>query len=361
VGESRVDLPDLRKKIDELDHQLLELLNRRARIVIEIAREKEKRGLDFYVPQREEEIHQRMVSLNQGPLAHTAIQSIYREILSACLALERPLRVAYLGPPATFTHLASMKKFGSSAEFIPLKGIGDVFLEVDKGNADYGVVPVENSTEGMVNHTLDTFVDSDLKIFAEIFLEVSHTLLSVSGKIEEIKRVFSHPQALAQSRRWLEMNLPQSELIEVLSTAAAAEMSKKDPTGAAIASDLAADLYNLKRVRSHIEDYAKNYTRFLIIGNHFGPRTGSDKTSILLSIRDQVGALYRILEPFAKREINLTNIESRPSKIKAWDYIFYVDFEGYIDDEPAREVVSYLEKECSIFKVLGSYPKGIYY
>lgn len=205
------------------------------------------------------------------------------------------------------------------------------------------------------------FVDSDLKIFGEIFLEVSYTLLSVAGKLEEIQRVYSHPQALAQSRKWLEANLPKAELIEVFSTAAAAEMSKKDPSSAAVASDLAADLYDLKRVQSRIEDYAKNYTRFLIIGSHFGPRTGNDKTSILFSVRDQVGALYRILEPFAQRCINLTSIESRPSKMRAWDYIFYVDFEGYVEDPSAREVLDCLNKECHMLKVLGSYPKGLYY
>jgi chorismate mutase / prephenate dehydratase len=355
-----MNLSDLRVEVDELDARILDLLNRRARVVIEIAKEKERRQVGFYVPEREDEIHHRMASLNQGPMPNGCIHAIYREILSACLSLERPLRVAYLGPLATFTHLASMKKFGSSAEFVSLRGIGDVFLEVEKGNADYGVVPVENSTEGMVNHTLDMFVDSDLKIFGEIFLEVSHTLLSISGELKEIRRVYSHPQALPQSRKWLEANLPQAELGEVFSTAAAAEMCKKDPTGAAIASDLAADLYGLKRVQSRIEDYAKNYTRFLVIGNHFGPRTGNDKTSILLSIRDQVGTLHRILEPFAERKINLTNIESRPSKIKAWDYIFYVDCEGYADDAPVREVLAYLRKECYILKVLGSYPKGVY-
>lgn len=354
-------IADLRKKVDELDTQILDLLNTRARIVLEIAEEKGKRRMGFYVPEREEEIYRRMVSLNGGPLPNGAVHAIYREILSACLSLERPLRVAYLGPPATFTHLASMKKFGTSAEFVPMKGISDVFLEVEKGNTDYGVVPVENSTEGMINHTLDMFVDSDLKIFGEIFLEVSHALLSASGKLEEIQKVYSHPQALAQSRKWLEANLPKADLIEVFSTAAAAEMSKKDPSGAAIASDLAADLYDLKRVQSRIEDYPKNYTRFLIIGSHFGPRTGDDKTSILFSMRDQVGALYRILKPFAERGINLTNIESRPSKIRAWEYIFYVDFEGYVDDSPAKEVLAYLDRECTILKKLGSYPKGIYY
>jgi chorismate mutase/prephenate dehydratase len=354
-------LSELRRKVNQIDAQILDLLNRRAQIVIEIGREKEEQKIAFYVPEREEEIHRRMASLNRGPLPNSVIRAVYREILSGCLSLERPLRVAYLGPPATFTHLASMKKFGRSAEFVPMRGIGDIFTEVEKDNADYGVVPVENSTEGMVNHTLDMFVDSDLKICGEIFLEVSHTLLSLSGKLQDIKRVYSHPQALAQSRKWLEVNLPHAELVEVFSTSAAAEMSGRDPEGAAIASDLAADLYHLARVQSHIEDYPKNYTRFLVIGKAFGPRSGTDKTSILFSIRDKVGALHRILEPLARRGINLTSIESRPSKIKAWDYIFYVDFEGFVEDPPAREVLEYLCEECSLLKVLGSYPKELDY
>jgi len=356
-----MELSDLRRKIDELDDQILDLLNRRAEIVIQIGKEKEKRKMGFFAPDREEEIHRRLASLNRGPLPNEILYAIYREILSGCLSLEKPLQVAYLGPPATFTHIASMKRFGASVQFLPLRGIGEVFAEVEKGNADFGVVPVENSTEGMINHTLDMFVDSDLKICGEIFLEVSHHLLTVAEKIEEIKRVYSHPQALAQSRKWLEANLPHAERVEVFSTAAAAEMAAKDPGGAAIASDLAAALYGLKKIQSRIEDYAKNYTRFMVIGNHYGPRTGNDKTSILFSIRDEVGALYRILKPFAEKGINLTSIESRPSKIRAWDYLFYVDFEGYVEDPHAQEVLLHLQSECSMLKVLGSYPKGLYY
>ena len=360
-GMEKMRLSDLRKNIDDLDAQILDLLNQRARIVVEVGKEKERREMDFYAPEREEEIYQRVASLNQGPLPNSVVRSIYREILSGCLSLERPLRIAYLGPPATFTHLASMNQFGRSAHFLPLKGIGDIFSEVEKDNADFGVVPVENSTEGMVNHTLDMFVESDLKICGEVFLEVSHNLLSTTGALEGIKRVYSHPQALAQSRRWLEAHLAGAELIEVFSTTAAAEMAQKDPQAAAIASDLAADLYGLRRVQSRIEDCAQNYTRFMVIGRQSRGRTGSDKTSILFSIRDRVGALHSILMPFAERDINLTSIESRPSKTKAWDYIFYVDFEGHVEDPPAEEVIRFLGDKCSMLKILGSYPKGIYY
>ena len=354
-------LSDLRKNIDDLDAQILDLLNQRARIVVEVGKEKERREMDFYVPEREEEIYQRVASLNQGPLPNSVVRSIYREILSGCLSLERPLRIAYLGPPATFTHLASMNQFGRSAHFLPLKGIGDIFSEVEKDNADFGVVPVENSTEGMVNHTLDMFVESNLKICGEVFLEVSHNLLSTTGALKGIKRVYSHPQALAQSRRWLEAHLAGVELVEVFSTSAAAEMAQKDPEAAAVASDLAADLYDLRRVHSRIEDFAQNYTRFMVVGKRSRERTGNDKTSILFSIRDRVGALYSILKPFAKRDINLTSIESRPSKTKAWDYIFYVDFEGHTEDPPTEEAIRVLREECSMLKILGSYPKGIYY
>lgn len=354
-------LADLRRTIDQLDDQILDLLNRRAEVVLQVAQEKREKEMDFHVPQREEKIRRRLCDHNQGPLPESAVYAIYREVLSACLALEQPLKVAYLGPPATFTHIASMKKFGRSALFLPLKGIGDIFIEVEKGNARYGVVPVENSTEGMVNHTLDMFLDSDLRICGEIFSEISHSLLSLTGRIEEIRRLYFHPQALAQSRKWLEAHLPHVELIEVFSTAAAAEMSQKDPAGAAIASDWAAEIYQLRKIQSRIEDSTRNYTRFLIIGKEYGPKTGSDKTSTLLSIKDQVGALHRILEPFAERGINLTSIESRPSKTRLWDYIFYVDFEGYMDDPPVQEVLRKLEKECSLLKILGSYPKGKYY
>jgi chorismate mutase/prephenate dehydratase len=355
-----MELSDLRGMIDGLDERILQLLSERAQLALRIGRLKEERKLASFAPEREEEVVRRLERLNRGPLPNRALRAIYREIISACLSLQRPLRVAYLGPEATFTHLAAVKRFGRSVEYMPAKTIGEVFSEVEKGQADFGVVPVENSTEGMVSHTLDSFVESSLRICGEIFLEVSHHLLSRAQSLGEIRRVYSHPQALAQTRKWLESNLPCSEVIEVLSTAAAAQRAKDDDQGAAIASELAAELYGLSILRSRIEDYPENYTRFLVIGKDLAPRSGDDKTSILFSIRDQVGALHRILEPFAAKGINLTKIESRPSKIRAWDYIFYIDFEGYAEDEPTSEVLGELEKECVMLKVLGSYPKGKY-
>lgn len=351
-------IPKLRKQIDELDSQILELLNKRAEIVIEIGREKAKEDLDFHVPQREEEIYARLSQQNQGPFPTEAVRAVFREILSACLSLERPLRVAYLGPEGTFTHLACIKRFGLSAQFVPVRGIADVFAEVEKGNVDYGVVPIENSTEGVVSHTLDMFIDSDLKICGEILSQISHNLLSRSGGLKEIRKVYSHPHAIAQSKRWLEANLPDVDIFEVSSTASAAELAAKDPAAAAIASELAADLYGLQVIYRRIEDNPRNFTRFLVVGKKPSAPTGNDKTSIVVSIRDRVGALYQLLQPFAENGINLTKIESRPSKQKAWEYLFYIDFEGSVEEERVQRALEAVREESLFLKVLGSYPAG---
>lgn len=349
-------LDDLRKRIDAIDEQILRLLNQRAALVQEIGQLKLREGLDFHAPQREEEILDRLTEQNPGPFPETAVRSVYREVISACRALEHPLRVAYLGPRATFTHLACLKRFGDAAEFLPVRSIRDAFLEVEKGKVEYGVVPIENSTEGVVSHTLDMFVDSDLKICGEILLEVSHHLLSKGGEKAAIEKIYSHPHAIAQSRRWLEANLPHVPLLEVASTAAAAEIASRDRGAAAIASELAARLYGLQVVSARIEDAVNNFTRFLIVGRRPALRTGHDKTSILFSIKDRVGALYEMLAPFADGGINLTKIESRPSKTKVWEYLFYVDFEGHGEDEPIRQALSRLADHCLFLKVLGSYP-----
>ncbi|MBI4391345.1 MAG: prephenate dehydratase [candidate division NC10 bacterium] len=349
-------LEDLRKRIDAIDEQILKLLSERAAVVQEIGQLKLREGLDFHAPQREEEILERLTQQNPGPFPETAVRSVYREIISACRSLEHPLGVAYLGPRATFTHLACLKRFGDGAEFLPVRSIRDVFLEVEKGKVEYGVVPIENSTEGVVSHTLDMFVDSDLKICGEILLEVSHHLLSKSGEKGAIEKIYSHPHAIAQSRRWLEANVPHVPVLEVASTAAAAEIASREPAAAAIASELAARLYGLTIVSARIEDAVNNFTRFLIVGRKPAPRTGHDKTSILFSIKDRIGALYRMLAPFADGGINLTKIESRPSKTKVWEYLFYVDFEGHGEDAAIREALSRLADHCLFLKVLGSYP-----
>jgi chorismate mutase/prephenate dehydratase len=352
-----MDLDDLRKRIDAIDQQILDLLNRRAAVVQQVGQVKLREGMDFHAPRREEEILERLTRENAGPFPESGVRSVYREIISACRALEHPLGVAYLGPKATFTHLACLKRFGDAAEFLPVRSIRDVFQEVEKGKVEYGVVPIENSTEGVVSHTLDMFVDSDLKICGEILLEVSHHLLSRSGERAAIEKITSHAHAIAQSRRWLEANLPHIPVLEVASTAAAAEIASRDPSAAAIASELAARLYGLKVVSARIEDAANNFTRFLVVGRKAMPRSGQDKTSILFSIKDRVGALYGMLEPFARGEINLTKIESRPSKTKVWEYLFYVDFEGHGEDPQVGRALAQLADECLFLKVLGSYPR----
>ncbi|NOX20547.1 MAG: prephenate dehydratase [Nitrospirae bacterium] len=351
-------LKKLRKEIDRIDEEILNLLNKRAEIVLQIAEEKRKKNQRFYVPHREHEILERLRRLNKGPFPNDALRIIFREIISASLSLEEPLKVACLGPLATFTHLAAIRHFGSFAKIIPVDGIKDVFEAVQEKSADYGVVPIENSNEGVVSHTLDMFMDFDLKVSAEIMLEVTHNLLSKSGDIKKIKRIYSHPQAFAQCRRWLERNMPDIELVDTTSTAKAAELAAKDPRGAAIASDLAAKMYDLKFVKRSIEDNKNNYTRFLVISEDFPEPTGNDKTSIMLSIKDKPGALFEVLTPFYKEKINLTKIESRPSKRKAWEYIFFIDLEGHVNDKKVTKALKAIEKYCIFLKVLGSYPRS---
>jgi chorismate mutase/prephenate dehydratase len=351
-------LKNLREQIDHIDEQILKLLNRRARVVLKIA--EIKRGSDerFYVPHREHEILERLKRLNTGPFPNDALRIIFREIMSASLSLEEPLKVACLGPLATFTHLAAQRHFGSFARIIPVESIKDVFEAVVEGRADYGVVPIENSNEGVVSYTLDMFMDVDLKVSAEIMLEITHNLLSKNGDIKMVKKIYSHPQAIAQCRRWIERNLPDVKIVDTSSTARAAELAAKDPDGAAIASDLAAKMYDLKFIKRGIEDNKNNYTRFLVVSHEFPPPTGNDKTSIMLSIKDKPGALFEVLTPFYKEKINLTKIESRPSKRKAWEYIFFIDLEGHIEEKKVMKALKEIEKYCIFLKVLGSYPKS---
>ncbi|MBI5198258.1 MAG: prephenate dehydratase [Nitrospirae bacterium] len=353
------EMDDLRREIDGIDSEILKLLNRRANLAIRVGKIKADRKTDIHAPHREREVYDRMEKENQGPLPPEAVRTIFREIMSAALALEHPLRVAYLGPKATFTHLACLKQFGLSANFIPAASIKEVFGEVERGRVDYGVVPIENSTEGVVNHTLDMFVDSPLKINAEVLQEVSHHLLSVSGRMEDVKRIYSHPHAIAQCSHWLESHLPHVPVVEASSTARAAEMSEEDPTAAAIASELASKLYGLKIIKARIEDHAHNFTRFLVIGRGQVKKTGKDKTSIMFSVKDRVGALYQILQPLADLEINLTKIESRPSRKKVWEYLFFVDLEGHVEEEKIQKALSRLEEGCQFLKVLGSYPVAV--
>jgi chorismate mutase/prephenate dehydratase len=354
---SPLEIDELRKDIDEIDSHILRLLNRRAELVIEVGRQKVERNLTFHVPQREEEIYARLAAENSGPFPSGAIRPVFREVISASLSLEHPLRAAYLGPRATFSHLAAMRQFGLSAQLHAMRSIGEIFTEVEKGNADYGVVPVENSIEGVVSHTLDMFVDSPLKISGEVIVEAALHLLSRAKSLAEVRKILSHPHALAEARRWLETHLPQVPAIETSSTAAAAETAATEPGVAAIASELAGSLYDLAILQRRIEDHPNNLTRFLVIGREAAAPTADDKTSILFSIKDRVGALSRMLRPFAESQINLTKIESRPAKKRVWEYVFYVDFEGHASEPRVEAALQGIRDECIFLKVLGSYPR----
>lgn len=348
-------LNELRRKVDQLDTRLIKLLNQRVRIALAIAQTKVNRGQARYSPDREKQIMDRLLRINSGPLSSEAIEAIYREIMSSSLAQAKSLTIAYLGPEASFTHQAALKKFGSQVEYFPLNSITDVFGKVEKGNVDYGVVPIENSIEGVVTHTLDMFVDSDLKICAQIILEISHNLLGNCSK-SKIRCVYSNPQVFAQCRSWLERNLINAERIEVSSTARAAQIVKKTKNNACIASLLAAKIYSLNVITRNIEDSPHNITRFMVISKHEFNPTGSDHTSILFSIKDRIGGLHDMLTPFKKHRINLTKIESRPSKKKAWDYYFFVNLMGHYKDAKIKEALKELENKCKFLKILGSYP-----
>ena len=346
----------LRKAIDSIDSKILKLLNKRANFTLEIGKIKSRAKESIYVPDRESEVYKRLADYNKGPLSNKALEAIYREVMSSALSLEKPLTIAYLGPEFTFTHLASMKKFGSSIDYSSCNTITSVFDEVEKGRADYGVVPIENSVEGAVNHTLDMFIDSDLKICSEIYLDISHSLLSKETDRRKIKKVYSKDQVFGQCRLWLEEHLPNVALVEVSSTAKAALMASQEKGAACIASDLAAEKYGLKILNRSIEDNAHNVTRFLVIGRTEAKQTGKDKTSIMFSLKDRVGALHDILVPFKHHGINLTKIESRPSKVKAWKYYFFVDMEGHHLDAKVSKAILALKKSTTYLKILGSYP-----
>ncbi|MFH1578019.1 MAG: prephenate dehydratase [Candidatus Omnitrophota bacterium] len=350
-----MNLKKLRREIDQLDTRLLKLLNQRAGVASKIAQTKKSQGEARYSPDREKQVLDHLVRTNPGPLPVAAIEAIYREIMSSSLAQYSPLTIAYLGPEASFTHQAALKKFGSQVIYAPSNSITEVFTDVEKGNADYGVVPIENSIEGAITHTLDMFVDSDLRICAQIILDVSHNLISNCAK-SKIRRIYSNPQVFAQCRRWLERNLVTAEKIEVSSTARAAQIAAREKNSACIASLLAAKIYKLKVISEAIEDSPHNITRFLVISKHEINPTGSDRTSLLFSIKDKVGALHQMLIPFRKHRINLTKIESRPSKKKAWDYYFFIDLIGHYKEKKVKNALRELESRCKFLKILGSYP-----
>lgn len=351
-------IDDARKKIDEIDGKILELLNERANIVKEITDIKKKKNLPPFDPSRERKIIEELIQKNRGPLTDKDIELIMGTIFKIYRGMFSPLHIAYLGPEGTFTHQAALKKFGEKSVFLPCKTIDNVFREVEKDRADYGVVPIENSMEGVVTHTLDMFVESNLNITAEILLDVHHYLLSNEKSLKNVKKIYSHSQAIGQCWNWIVENLPDAKLIETESTATAVKMAKKEKNAASIGSIIAADIYKVGVLAERIEDYGENITRFLVIGKNFAGKTGKDKTSILVSIKDKVGALHNILSHFKRNNINLTRIESRPSKKKAWDYIFFFDFIGHKDDIPVKQALKKIEKESVFLKILGSYPIG---
>ena len=350
-------LPLFREQIDRIDAQILNLLNRRANLAMRIGQVKSRDQAVVYVPSRERQVFARLTALNKGPLSNEAIHAIYREIISASRALEEPPHIAYFGPEGTYTHMAAREQFGSQAAFVPLATIPQVFAEVEHAQADYGVVPIENSTEGSVALTLDTFVDSPLHIIAEVALEIRHCLLSRATKMEQVKKILAHPQALAQCRRWLAAHLPEVPVEEAASNARAAELAVANTQVAAIAGKMAAERYKLNVLAVGIQDQAANFTRFAVLGRAqpSGQPTQQDKTSILLSVRDEVGALYHALKPFADHAINLLRIESRPLKGRPWEYLFFIDVEGHILDEPIAHALQEIQPLCSFVKVLGSY------
>ena len=350
-------IPEHRKAIDKLDRQIVRLLNERTRHVLGIGEMKLKAGEEIYAPHRERAVLQRLCRLNPGPITNDQLRAIYREIMSSALALEKSLTIAYLGPEATFTHQAAIRRFGSSLRYAAQKTIADVFTEVSKNRADYGVVPVENSTEGVVTHTLDMFVDSDLKVVAQIILPVQQCLLSNSTKTQ-IKKLFVHPQSQAQCRGWIQNHLPRVEIIETSSNARSAELAAKEKNTAAVAGILAAEKYDLRVLELDIQDNAANATRFLVLGRQCSPPTEKDRTSLMISISDKVGALHHALAAFRRFRINLTKIESRPSKRKAWEYFFFIDCDGHVQDQKVIKAIAHLEQECSYVKVLGSYPNA---
>lgn len=352
-------LARLRSAIDAVDRRLLAALNERAGLALAVGAVKKAVGRPFYAPGREEDLVARLLAENPGPLPASAVRAVWREVISASLALEQPLAVAYLGPPATFTHQACLKQFGLSAQLRPARTISEVFDIVEKGKAEHGVIPVENTTEGVVSHTLDMFLTSELKIVAEVLLPVSHSLLNQTGRRADVTRIASHPHALGQCRRWLEAHFPDIPVVDATSTAEAAKQAAEDPSVAAVASELAGSLYGLQAVEDRIEDNAVNFTRFLVVGRTLREPTGRDKTSLAFAVRDEVGALYQMLQPFADNGVNLTKIESRPWKGKAWEYVFFVDVEGHVSDPAVAAARAGLEPQCQFLKVLGSYPKAM--
>jgi len=354
-------LQNIRDQIDNLDNELLTLISKRGQLAKEVAniKNQDDNKASYYRPEREAQVLQKIIARNKGPLSDEEMARLFREIMSACLALEQQMIVAFLGPDGTFTQAAALKHFGNSIKTVPLGAIDEVFREVESGSANFGVVPIENSTEGVINHTLDMFMNSSLYICGEVELRVHHNLMGSMVDIAQITKLYSHQQSLAQCREWLDNNLPHIDRISVSSNAEAARLASKESGVAAIAGEIAANCYQLNIINNNIEDEPDNTTRFLVIGRENIPSSGADKTSILVSTVNKPGALSRLLQPFAASEVSLTRIESRPSRQTMWNYVFFIDMEGHKDDPEIAEVLRVLNNETAMLKILGSYPKAV--
>lgn len=354
-------LSELRDKIDAIDEQILQLINQRASCAVEVAKTKIAQGEQgtFYRPDRESLVLRRIMDLNQGPLSdHTAVR-FFRELMSACLALEKPMDIAFLGPEGTFTQQAAYKHFGHAVKTVPTTTINEIFGSVESGSCQFGVVPVENSTEGVISYTLDRFLTSPLKICGEVEIRVHHNLMGQTTNLAEITEVYSHQQSLAQCRQWLDKYLPHVQMTAVSSNAEAARLASINEQKAAIAGVVAAEVYSLKIIKRNIEDEPNNTTRFIIIGQQPSSSTGCDKTSLVVSTGNQPGALHKILEPFAKFGIGMVHIESRPSRQGLWDYVFFIDIEGHCEDKVVAMALDNVKESVKMFKLLGSYPKAV--
>jgi len=352
-----IRLPELRQRIDQLDKKIVELLNERAAVVIEVGKAKQADGTPIYAPDREQAVLKRIAEINTGPLPQKTLQAIYRELMSGSFALEKPLRIGFLGPEGSFSHLAAERKFGASVEYRPLADIRAVFDEVARGHCDLGVVPIENNVGGGVIDTLDALIDARVHICAEVLVEIHHNLLANCSP-EEIRVIASKPEVFAQCRNWLSTSFNETQLVPVASSARAAEMASNEQGMAAIGSVLAAELYELKIIFANIEDNPNNMTRFFVISRTPAKRTGNDKTSLLFTTAHKAGALVEVLNIFAKHGINLTNIDTRPSQRRDWEYYFFVDAEGHCEDANFIKAVEEAKGHCGDLHVLGSFPRA---
>ena len=352
-----MSLDELRNRIDELDHQLVKLLNERAHVVVEIGKFKNKTASPVYAPDREKEVLARIVETNEGPLPDKCLIAIWRELMSGSFGLERPLRIAYLGPGGSFSHTAAMLKFGQSVEYESVTDIKSIFEEVSKGHCDLGLAPVENTMGGGVIETLDALIDSNVKVCAEVLMAIHHNLMG-NCTLQEIEKIYSKPEVFAQCRNWLSATFKDAQTIPVASTARAAQLAAEEPRAAAIGSSIAAELYGLRIVCENIEDTANNVTRFLIISKEDARPTGEDKTAILFSTAHKAGALADVLDVFKRYGINMTNIESRPSRKRQWEYYFFVDFLGHRTEKHIQEGMEESRKHCLQLSILGSFPRA---